>query len=187
MEKLMGTAKKLDAVFRVLFWVVIVLTAMSAVILAVTLLGGGEGLTLVVGGITVTLPNAAVSQTDRGAALLFFAAMLAVAAAIVCGICVIRRILAPMKAGEPFSPTVAEDLRRLAWLTLVAGAVDAAFEIAATRLLGQLLTLAAPGSAALGVRYGMDLTFLLIAALLFLFSYIFRYGAALQQQSDETL
>lgn len=36
-------------------------------------------------------------------------------------------------------------------------------------------------------NYALDGTFILVAALLFLFSFVFQYGEELQRLSDETL
>ncbi len=103
-----------------------------------------------------------------------------------CGTRVIRGMLKPMKEGRPFDAAVSRSFRRLGVFAIIYGvlahgifAVVQALMLHAIRVDGMMEHVS--------VNFEFDLTFLLVAGLLFLFSYIFRYGEELQRQADETL
>lgn len=107
------------------------------------------------------------------------------------GLDLLHRILAPMAEARPFDGSVAANLRKLGWLTFVGvfviSGVSTLTEMLAIRMY-DLETLFAPGLVTgVTVQNETDLAFLLIPALLFLLSYVFQYGEALQKQMDETL
>lgn len=113
--------------------------------------------------------------------------------AVLAWLCVrcVRGILTPMKEGLPFHAAAEEGMKKLALLTVILGAVSNA-----ATMLGLFLTARCYGlpDLLLGqnitsaqLNYELDLTFLVVAAVLLLLSYVFGYGAKLQQQSDETL
>ena len=104
---------------------------------------------------------------------------------------VIRGILEPMTLGQPFVDSVAPNLRKLAWLCLIGGAVS---EIAKTAymalLFGQrdLMHYFNPQIVeGVEVSYELNMWFLPVFVLLMLMSHVFAYGQQLQQLSDETL
>lgn len=130
------------------------------------------------------------------APLRFHAAIGLAAVAILCEmghtiLKLIRDILAPMKENRPFESNIPHDLRKIAWIVLIGGAV---LQIAGIveRLI---LTRAFPmdeifSSAAIaGYEYSftIDFNFVLIFCVIMFLSYIFSYGQKLQQESDETL
>lgn len=104
---------------------------------------------------------------------------------------VLRQILVPMKAGQPFARGVSGQVRKLGWTVLVAGgiaeisrAVGAVLEMRAY----QVETLMDSSVVAdVTANYQISLWFVVTALILFFLSYVFRYGEALQQESDETL
>jgi len=86
---------------------------------------------------------------------------------------VLRQILGYMAQGQPFGSQVANNLSALAWIRIGLSAVELLVALCfADRLTTSL---------------GAILSECLVAAMLFLLSLVFRYGAALQQQADETL
>jgi hypothetical protein len=107
------------------------------------------------------------------------------------GITLLLRIIAPMKEGRPFEVGVSGQIRKLAWIALVGGAVNEtalhvteyvnirAFDMA-TLFNSSVVT---------GYTYNVicDPSFVVTAVVLFLLSYIFQYGEGLQRESDETL
>lgn len=103
----------------------------------------------------------------------------------------LRTILTPMEEGRPFEPGTPAKLRRIAWLTLIGGAVMQVLAFAE----GMILTRAYPmdqifasdAVAAVEYSFSMDLGFVWAACLILFLSYIFAYGQSLQQESDETL
>lgn len=104
---------------------------------------------------------------------------------------VLRQILVPMKAGQPFAKGISGQVRKLGWTVLVAGgiaeisrAVGAVLEMRAY----QVETLMDSSVVAdVTANYQISLWFVVTALILFFLSYVFRYGEALQQESDETL
>ena len=102
----------------------------------------------------------------------------------------IRRIMLPMKEGNPFSDTVSKDIRRTGWAVVVMGVIAnlvTMLEVMAEwHMWGQK---AAEGMfvRSVTVNYTFDAGFLVIFAILMLTAWIFEYGAELQKLSDETL
>lgn len=102
-----------------------------------------------------------------------------------------RKILLPMKEGLPFDESVYKNFRKLGFFTLIGGGL-----ISAGRVLIDTMSYRAYEVQNLFIRDKIiecrlepqvHLEFILIAFVFFLMSYIFRYGAELQKQSDETL
>ena len=110
---------------------------------------------------------------------------------IAFGLQLLRNILTPMKEGKPFDNAVSTNLRKLGWLTVTGSIVYSIISTISLHFMSNLYdltTLFKDGSVdGIMVNYHYNIAFLIIAALLFLLSYIFRYGEELQQQSDETL
>ena len=103
----------------------------------------------------------------------------------------IRDILSPMKEGAPFHAAVGENLKKLAIHALELGVI-----INCMRMMGQAFVvhgyqlqqlLVSENILKVTFHYSFDLGFLLIAAVLYLLSCVFRYGQDLQKLSDETL
>ena len=102
-----------------------------------------------------------------------------------------RKILLPMKEGLPFDESVYKNFRKLGVFTLIGGGM-----ISSGRVLIDTMSYRAYEVQNLFIRDmiiecrlepQVHLEFILIAFVFFLMSYIFRYGAELQKQSDETL
>ena len=106
-------------------------------------------------------------------------------------IMVMRTIIAPMKTGRPFENGISAKIRRIAWLSLICGAIDEIFDMAGSVLMIRAVDFKALFNEAavtdISYTYTMDFSFIIIAIILFLLSYIFQYGEALQKESDETL
>lgn len=123
----------------------------------------------------------------------------AIVLSVCSGCCLIARrmvlcingILSPISEGQPFHATISNNLKKLAILSIVLGvAVNlltvtemlfATFAYDLTDLLiSEKITHVA-------INYTIDISFLIVSGILFLLSYVFRYGNELQQLSDETL
>ncbi len=124
----------------------------------------------------------------RRAVLLMSAVGLVAVFAVWFGIRIMRQILAPMKEGRPFDSSVSFNIRKMAWFTLGAGILINIFEAFIKTYVAQAMISAyAEGPVTMGVRHQINMDFIVFAFILFLFSYIFRYGEELQKLSDETL
>ena len=103
----------------------------------------------------------------------------------------LRRILAPMKNGRPFESGTPECLRKVGWAILLGGFLAETVGILARSLLIKAYALADLFASAAITKtefvFTMDLNFVLIACVVFLLSYIFKYGQVLQKDADETL
>lgn len=107
------------------------------------------------------------------------------------GIKYLRKILEPMKEGNPFHADTASCFRKLAWIVLLFGiirnAVQTVMTYAAVHIWHLDILPVAEGISNLKISAGTDCNFLFLFAALLLMSCIFRYGASLQKLSDETL
>lgn len=103
----------------------------------------------------------------------------------------LRRILAPMIDGEPFHETVSLRFKRLSWVTLIGGGILSVFSMAFDYISLNMYDLDAlflsNSIVDYTVKYHADLSFVISFLVLQLLAFIFKYGAELQQQSDETL
>ncbi|MBO4886699.1 MAG: DUF2975 domain-containing protein [Firmicutes bacterium] len=117
--------------------------------------------------------------------------MILMAAAVWFCLRVLREILAPMKEGQPFASGIADKIRKLGWTVLVAGAIseiggmlNAVFELR----MYQLEKIVNPALVSeISYDYSFNIGFVFVALIIFFLSYVFRYGEALQKESDETL
>lgn len=196
MEQLKKTAKGLDVVFKILAGLAIA----GIVILAVINIAG-----FAVGydklyepknvSFAISTQGYHIDAKDLGTPQQIgsFILMLSLSGAISLaafwyGIRIIRHILAPMKEGQPFSKGVSRDFKKLGWFVIGYGIVYNVFDLfIKNQLAFRMLPVAGDGPVSVGIDHHLDPTFLIIAFLLFLCSYIFRYGEELQQLSDETL
>ena len=203
MKKLTDSAKKLNTFFKIMDNVLMALAIAAGVcaclILAGWLLGwdpnsigtGYESLDL--GFWELEIADA--YAPDKWLVLLHAAIMLVLSGGFCLiargGVRCIRNILLPVAQGKPFSRAAGETLHKLAILSIILGIwgniitlVDVIFSTfvydIADLLVSEKIT-------HVSVNYTIDIGFLVISAVLFLLSYIFRYGSELQQLSDETL
>ncbi len=104
---------------------------------------------------------------------------------------VIRKLLGSMAQGLPFYETAWKELRRLALLVTALGLLDNAgsnlMQYGLSRSYGVQELLLSDKITHVAINYTLDLSFLLYGFLLLLLAYVFRYGAELQVQVDETV
>ena len=109
----------------------------------------------------------------------------------VCALKLVLRILRLMADGRPFDGTVSANLKWLGWVTLagvavhyVMDGVSAAMDVS----MFDLDQIFRPDMVkGVTIQNTDSLSCLLIPIMIFLLSYVFRYGGELQRQSDETL
>lgn len=134
-----------------------------------------------------SLLNESVMKTGLTISLVFSAISLVIC---VYGIGLIRRVLEPVKEGRPFDKGISETIKKLAWVALIGGAV-----IQICESITKIAEIKAYDFAAFfsetvtGLSFNgmIDCGFIVTACVLFLLSYVFRYGEELQRESDETL
>jgi hypothetical protein len=200
-NKMMKTAKVIDKILKVVRGIVV---AGGIVCLAFLVLIPifGEKLMKVdgnfdVGDITLALTDSSMKSSLVDWNKLTLSIEIAIVSALVMcvvvwyGITLLLRVIAPMKEGRPFEVGVSGQLRKLAWVTLVGGFIsEVATQIASfTQMKAFDLTVLLNHEVVGGYSYNgtFDGSFIIAAVILFLLSYIFRYGEKLQRESDETL
>jgi len=197
-EKMIRTAKRLDVCMNIAEKAFYVITALLAV-LGVAMAVFKDAFTdysvtnVPLGVITLTLKEAdiVVSENVKSRLIVGIISAMIVLAITCVGIRIIRKILRPMKEGRPFDTSVADSLKKLGWLVLIGGTVEAILKaVSETVILGaydlsQLINMNAASKVT--VSYFFDATFIIFAFVLFLLSHVFRYGEELQRESDETL
>lgn len=200
MEKLSKTARVLDRIIKVLrgicfgFAIAFAILLVIGIVLPDNLYSHFVVYDMYVDFGSVQLQLSKVLE-PQGPVRLYVCAILASGmAALVLGgfgLHLLRKILAPMKDGRPFDSVVSENLRKLAWLNVGGGVIANVIKILVTMFEINMYDFSELFASNLvtgcTIKYQYDITFLLFAALLFLLSYIFKYGEELQRQSDETL
>lgn len=116
----------------------------------------------------------------------------AVTCAIFSYVCsLLRQILAPMKEGRPFEKRIPADLRKIAWATLIGGAISEGLKLIEQMFVVKALPMdaifASPAVTGKVYEFKFDANFIFIFILMMFLSYIFTYGQALQQEADETV
>lgn len=203
MKKLTKTATTLNTIFNIIEKVLFALAIAAAVCTGLivvayllhwdpdTIATGYESLDI--GFLELQIADAYAH--DKWIILLEVAVMLPLS----CGCCLIGRqivlsisaILDPISNGQPFSDAVSTNLKKLAILTIALGV--AINLIAIAELIFATFVYDLPGLLIsekithIDINYTIDISFLAVSVVLLLLSYVFHYGAQLQQLSDETL
>jgi len=203
MEKLTSTARKIDIVFKVAdimlkigFVICLVCLGIIGVGLIFKLptemIGSVDG-QLSVGSFTFHVAQEHVPALKDVLVLMIPCLILAGGVCVLAFVCVktIRKILAPMKEGQPFHESISGNFRKLGWLSLGMGVLVQIMEIVVlyNMTVAQHITtlLISEKVTRVEINPSFDLTVLIIPVVFFLLSYVFRYGAQLQRLSDETL
>ena len=205
MNSLKKTAKTLDTVFK-LFKILLVIACVASIVVtafvaAVLLFDvDTESLGMVdqilqLGDVQLTLAQGYSFSLDNVlyVSLVEMAVLVITAIAGLVAVGYIRTILHPMTEGEPFRNIVAVTLKKLAWLQIAYGVLrfflDGAEAFLVTHFYADTLSELIEGSGISHIAYEKEgsLGFLLVAGVLFLLSYVFRYAEELQKLSDETL
>lgn len=196
--KMIRTAKIIATVLKVFEYV----AAVGAIVLVFALLAvaffgnaviEAASYTLQLDFVTLHFPQEYISQLSVGktyAIISVVMAMLDLAISLYICKC-IRRLLQPMVEGRPFDGLSSVYFKKIGWVIVFHGVVSQIGQIVANVYftqrfrLQELLTL--PYLEKVSFEFDFDFTFLLVAGMMFLLSYIFSYGQMLQKESDETL
>ena len=201
MDKLSSTAKVLDRIMKILRGICIGFGIVCAVLLVIGIFLpysqyshflNLEEQIIDIGNIRLHLAR---DLAPNGSIRLPVCAILAEAMIALglsaAGLHLMHKIFAPMADARPFDESVSVNLKKLGWLSLIA--VAAYFALGGTAAMLELSMydinqlFAADLVTDVSLVYSANLSLLLIPAVLFLLSYVFKYGEELQRQSDETL
>lgn len=104
---------------------------------------------------------------------------------------IIRKILAPMKSELPFDGEIHKNLRKLGNLTWIYGTAYNIVKMFIESVVYQAYQIPdlflTEKIAGCRLELKADFTFVIAGVIILMLSYVFQYGAELQQQSDETL
>jgi len=203
MNKLSTTAKKLDTLFKVLR--IFITIGIVAGLVALAIIGAGflfdlDPNTIGTGynSISLGVLDLMIAEDYAPEARLVMAMaaaeiIIALASLLILRPCIdcIRDILEPMQEGAPFHSSISTNLKKLAKKSILLFLLGNLAQLLTTLIwifgydLPDLLI--SEKITHITVHMNLDLTFLVVSAILLLLSYIFRYGEELQQLSDETV
>lgn len=129
-------------------------------------------------------------QLYFGMLLVFVIVVLAVTGYILH---LLKKIFRPMAAGLPFEESISGYIRKFAWVNLVGGMLISALLTVIKVIqfqnfdLAILLKNSSITSVNCNLNLQLDLNVIVTFAVLYLLSYVFKYGEELQKLSDETL
>lgn len=199
MENMMNTAKKLDTMFRVLQWLMLIFLAvavLSVSVLTIVALRNPDALvegavySLSLGPVTLELASGYTAESQAILTCIWVILIMGSTSVLAGYFCFkyLRNILAPMQQGNPFHEDASRNLKKLAWVVLVLGIIRNLTNLTGGIAVMKLVDFAAfEAFNAATVHMDLELGFLLVFFGLLLLSYIFHYGAVLQKLSDETL
>ena len=192
MEKLMKTSKTVDTILKVVYKILQV----AGIIILV-----GVGICLVAEAMG-KLPPAELTAVSFGDVELEFAEaqivdntfmviemgttmiMALIAITVTCYLIkVLRKVLAPMMAGQPFDGTVSTNIKKLGITMIVGGIIIDLIEVIGSNMAFYMYDVAelflSDNIGKVTINGGISMGSML--------SYVFRYGEELQKQADETL
>lgn len=198
-EKFVKTSIVVDRIFKILQGFLLAGVIVSAIFIPLTAILGdkiiADASTIKLGKLALKLSGDYRDYLDLSGIKIsiivtLVAAIVGCAAAWYC-VKKFREILSPMKEGRPFEAGISDRIRRLAFTVLIGGgiaevcrAVGSVFELKAYNL-DKIFAKASLTD--ISYQYDISLWFVVIALILLFLSFVFRYGEALQRESDETL
>ena len=196
-EKMMKTAKGLYTAAGIGQGFMI--AGMIVVVLAAVMVFAGledfavSSTSVEIGDLTVYLTEEYAGKFEMSSSklLVLLATALVTIAVVWYGLKIAKDILRPMREGNPFTVSVSKKIRSLARLELIGGILTIALQsITSYQMASDLDVLALFREGVVDhirITSSFDVNFIFIAFILYLLSYVFKYGEELQQLSDETL
>lgn len=199
MEKIMKSTKLLHKILGILFWGIVVVYVVGALVMFLALVAIKDtavfdGFPIFIGDYTLLLSKG-FTRAQMGQFLwLMFAGYAIFGGLYGYGIRILQGILEPMTQGKPFNTAVSDGLKKLSYAVLVFGVADVILQVAADVVYNKMIDI--PSLFAEGVveSYSISIStmigyfdFVVWFFVIRLFRRIFIYGETLQQLSDETL
>lgn len=201
MQKIKSTAKKLDTFLK---WLYYILTAITIITIPVAIICivimhfdsqfGPEVMeSIEFGALEIyfgenALPSQRFSISFFIMTMMFFVLLLVT---MFIMIKIFRNILKCISSGEPFNEIVHISLKKAGILVIVYGIISQVFSVIESTMLFKgcnLKKLLVGGEVTdVMLQYQIELDFVIVAIVIFLLAYIFKYGAQLQKEVDETL
>jgi len=205
MEKIIRASQRLDKAISIVWAVLIALAGTGIVALLIVTAVPGPVVDVIKGRqgpFTVDLSVMKLWMSSPSPAtgdVRAFTLSLAVAIAVclvfaLVAIRLLRRILSEMKQGHPFSPNIATHIRGIAYVIFACAFLEPVLPLVPACFIVKLSGVEQVVSASPMVEkveftfhYSTDILAVLISFVVLLLSFVFDYGAKLQQEPDETL
>ena len=200
MEKLMKTSKVVDTILKVVYKIlqvggIIIFVAVGICLVAAALgkLPPAELTGVSFGDVSLDftepqIVDKAFLMVEMGTTMV----MSLIAIAVTCYLIkVLRKVLTPMMAGQPFDGTVSTNIKKLGITMIVGGLIIDLIETVGSNMafymydVAELFLSENIGKVTIDGEIGMGN--ILAGILVIMLSYVFRYGEELQKQADETL
>ena len=196
MEKIMKSTKLVQKILRILFWIVVVVSVVSACIMIASLIFMDD--TAVIQGVSITIGNYRLKLSQGySRAQLINILWMSLANIVLYGglscyaIRILQGICEPMTQGKPFNTAVSDGLKKLSYTVLIFGVVRLILQLATNMVYDQMIDISSLFAANMVESCSLtvvgDGDFIIWFFLIRLFRRIFMYGETLQQLSDETL
>ncbi len=199
MEKIMKSTKLLHKILGILFWGIVVVYVVGALVMFLALVAIKDtavfdGFPIFIGDYTLLLSKG-FTRAQMGQFLwLMFAGYAIFGGLYGYGIRILQGILEPMTQGKPFNTAVSDGLKKLSYAVLVFGVADVILQVAADVVYNKMIDIPSLFAAGVVESYSISIStmigyfdFVVWFFLIRLFRRIFIYGETLQQLSDETL
>jgi len=202
MEKLMKTSKIVDKVLKFVSGLIIIMGSVIAVlgVLCLILMATKSELVTTIGfnrisfgGVAFNLKETVPADKDYMMATLFMAVIIIVLVLTVyCYIIrLLRKVLNPMKEGQPFGGTVSRNLKKLGFAFMIASIITNILLSIGNHIMfvsrDVMEIIKSEMVSSITVESEINLTAIFAGILIVMLSHVFRYGEELQQQADETL
>ena len=199
MEKIMKSTKLLHKILGILFWGIVVVYVVGALVMFLALVAIKDtavfdGFPIFIGDYTLLLSKG-FTRAQMGQFLwLMFAGYAIFGGLYGYGIRILQGILEPMTQGKPFNTAVSDGLKKLSYAVLVFGVADVILQVAADVVYNKMIGIPSLFAAGVVESYSISIStmigyfdFVVWFFVIRLFRRIFIYGETLQQLSDETL
>lgn len=199
MEKFKKYMDILDKVLNALRIAALVMSIVMAVFAVVGFIGipgvviGEVETQLELGGVQIQLADSVLKDAKTLNMNLAVSALLVAMQSVIAFLMLkaMQKFVAPMKDGDIFHADVAHNIKNLAIYVLIGGFLTEVISFAGAYLLMSAYDINSifntEAVISHSVDFEMDGDFVIYAGIIYLLSYVFKYGSELQSQVDETL
>lgn len=195
-KKYMGILDKGLNAIGIAFLVVSIVLAVFAVIGFIGIDGVeiGEIDTFIeIGAVNLKVDESVIVDADKANIILAVFSLITACQFIIAWVLIkiLRKFISPMKDGNIFDAAVPKAIKGLAYYVFIGGLLTEICNAAGSFLIMHGYNMDALFDPAIVKTYSLNFelngNFIVYAAIIYLFSYVFKYGAELQTQVDETL
>lgn len=196
-EKIVKNSKVFDKVFNVFEKLLLVAAIVLAVLIVIVPIFGDALITkpnvISIGNVVVVLKNADIIRIASSKLVLEMILVPGLICALISwyGVRMFRKVLAPMKEGRPFDKSAADNIKKFGAYVIIGGVITNVCSLFSNVFEVMLYDVEKVFNmnvvSKITYDYKFDFSFVVIALLIFLLAHVFRYGEALQVESDETL